>query len=924
MADRRTVTPQHTADLPGFGEFFKAVTGQLPYVWQSKAAEAIEQGSPPSAVTVPTGFGKTSLMLCWVWALARDLDRCTRSPVELRRVPMRYVVVVDRRAVVDDTTAMARRVAALLLDAEASEPVRLVADVLRLPGEELVLEVCQLRGGLPEKPENVRHPAVPAVIVGTVDLVGSRLLWRGYGVNSQRRSIEASLVGADVLFVLDEAHIAAQFLRTLRLLDVQQAEEGWFAGTVPGRFVVEMSATPRAGSIAFDWALEASARADVGERRERRRATRVEIVRAEARTSDAALLWFLRRVNPRPGEPLLVFANTPATAKKASDVLAKRPALAAASIRPPVLIGGMPEHFRASPRLAEVVDSFRTGLRASGSHEGISLPGSTAVALCATQTLEVGADLDADHLISSVAAPAALIQRLGRVNRVGARDGCTVTIVVGDGEPEPVYGAGAADLGAALLAANPGTLGDLEELLTGAEAGRWRDPERSLAVLPRHIFEAYTRTAGSLFEPEVGRWLRPPADPRAEVVVTFRASMTAINDEPPLIDHLTRCPPGPGESWTVPISLAGELLDAARRQHAGAFLLDPTRTQPVNPNPEKADLRPGWILVFGQQLDAFGIPGAGTDLVLDLPASERPFAIVWREDHVSVEGDDVESGTSDDDDLAGWMSPDVLAARAGDMDAAIRSVRREGDQVDLAPAFSVTALLDGDGRATSWLEILRLRGVDEPVPDQVVLLSEHQAAVAHRVRSWAIRLGLPEGIVHDVTLAAAHHDDGKLADIVQSELRTYLDAQGALQMLGGDAVAKSMLPRRWWPRARRLAGIPIGYRHEAGSADRFDVLLADAAIDPVDADLVRHLILTHHGWWRGPGPTLTDPRVATPAYQDPGAPEWAQGPDQFASLNRRYGPYTLALAETLVRLADWRESRTVSCSCSLQEEVREP
>ena len=69
-------------------------------------------------------------------------------------------------------------------------------------------------------------------------------------------------------------------------------------------------------------------------------------------------------------------------------------------------------------------------------------------------------------------------------------------------------------------------------------------------------------------------------------------------------------------------------------------------------------------------------------------------------------------------------------------------------------------------------------------------------------------------------------------------------------------------------------------------------------------------MLTHHGWFRGAG--LAIDADDAPAYQDPTQPQWLTCPDRFAALTHRLGPYTLALAESLVRLADWHESRLVS------------
>ena len=65
-----------------------------------------------------------------------------------------------------------------------------------------------LRGGLADDGAWRANPAPHTVIVGTVDMVGSRLLFAGYGDGRSRRALHAGLLGHDTLVLLDEAHLA--------------------------------------------------------------------------------------------------------------------------------------------------------------------------------------------------------------------------------------------------------------------------------------------------------------------------------------------------------------------------------------------------------------------------------------------------------------------------------------------------------------------------------------------------------------------------------------------------------------------------------------------------------------------------------------------------------------------------------------------
>jgi len=62
------------------------------------------------------------------------------------------------------------------------------------------------------------NPAGPAIIVGTVDMTGSRLLFQGYGISRKMRPYHAGLLGADTLLVLDEAHLVPPFEHLLRTI----------------------------------------------------------------------------------------------------------------------------------------------------------------------------------------------------------------------------------------------------------------------------------------------------------------------------------------------------------------------------------------------------------------------------------------------------------------------------------------------------------------------------------------------------------------------------------------------------------------------------------------------------------------------------------------------------------------------------------
>ncbi len=164
-------------------------------------------------------------------------------------LPRRLAYVVNRRTVVDQATSVVELIQKRLLAPNASDwsqheqALRELAAALRelSASDELLLAVSTLRGELADNEEWKGDPARLAIIIGTIDMVGSKLLFSGYGDGRYWRAQHAGLVGQDSLIVHDEAHLTPAFSELLRhVADVQrQASE-----PRPVR-VMELSATSR-------------------------------------------------------------------------------------------------------------------------------------------------------------------------------------------------------------------------------------------------------------------------------------------------------------------------------------------------------------------------------------------------------------------------------------------------------------------------------------------------------------------------------------------------------------------------------------------------------------------------------------------------------------------------------------------------------
>ena len=193
----------HPGELPSIPHFH-ALTGENPYPWQRRLYMEFVAGQVPVALSIPTGLGKTESVLLALLAQLVNPE-----------LPRRVVYIVDRRAIVDQTAVAIRgwidRIGAV------PELARAFDRCAAFPGP-CPVGLGVLRGGLADDGEWRVDPARPTVVVGSIDMVGSRLLFSGYGAGRSRRAMDAGLLGHDALVMLDEAHLAPVMGEMLRAL----------------------------------------------------------------------------------------------------------------------------------------------------------------------------------------------------------------------------------------------------------------------------------------------------------------------------------------------------------------------------------------------------------------------------------------------------------------------------------------------------------------------------------------------------------------------------------------------------------------------------------------------------------------------------------------------------------------------------------
>ena len=577
-----------------FAEFFVALWGKRPFCWQKDLAKRVLEceaasadlpgvdapsgasgamsSSWPDAIALPTASGKTACMDIALFALAAQAARLDSG--QAITTPRRTFFVVDRRVIVDEAYERARRLAEKLEQA-VDGILKVVADDLRRIahgaatgfGGERPLAVYALRGGMYRSEAWARNPLQPTIVASTVDQIGSRLLFRAYGRGAGTWPIYAGLVANDSLILLDEAHCAQPFLQTLRAV---RRYRTWAHEPLRRCFhPVVMSATPPPGIDDVFRDLSGDGRDPDHPLGRRQLANKPAALRpisnakddkASGRFSKALVQSALDLLNG-DRRAVVVFVNRVATARETHRRLRQKEEVEA------ILLTG---RMRPVDKDAVVRRIHDLGLQ---SNQAAGRRLENPVIVVATQTLEVGADLDFDGLVTECASLDALRQRFGRLNRMGREIEARTWILIRADQAKPARSAKKDPVYGEALTRTWKWLGDHEnedgEVDFGiAHLDRLLAEDDSLAgldapsadapvMLPAHV-DCWAQTAPEPWpSPDVAHFLRGPRESVPDVQVCWRADidLTGADAQDDAIESLTLCPPGSRETLPVPIGV---------------------------------------------------------------------------------------------------------------------------------------------------------------------------------------------------------------------------------------------------------------------------------------------------------------------------------------------------------------------------------
>lgn len=910
--------------MPEFAEFYRALNGRDPFPWQARLArQVVKDELWPQEIGVPTGLGKTACLEIAIWWLASQADR---TPAE-RSAPTRIWWVVNRRLLVDSTASQADRIAEALhacdpgnsrnrehgdnvLSAVAYRLRSLSADRDAPP-----LEVIKLRGGVATRTPT--DPSRPTVVLCTLPMYGSRLLFRGYG--SRLLAVDAAMAGTDSLVLADEAHLAPH-LRSL-VLALAECNPGAQPILCDNRSRATVVALTATGDVdqanRFDLADDDERNEVIRMRLDAAKPTCLRDVDSKDVSKDLAEATAELMAQASSPASFLVFANSPSTARATFLRIRDRKTSGEQTPEVILLTGRMRE--REAERVRTRILDPESGMAAGKANNGRK----RHLVVVATQTLEVGADIDAEYLVTETCGVRALTQRLGRLNRLGLHPHSRAIYVhapppkrrttrgKAQGQDAwPVYGAEPAAVLKRLqkFRQEEGGMIDLSPRRVAEALGPPCDnPGRAPEILTGILWEWVKTTTPPEGEAPVEPYFSGIATPEYSLSVIWRAHLPKAGTRlwPRATDR---------EAVEVPLSEFREALvedEVVHRLSSDGVTVEEVASH--------SELRPGdQVLIPADRglMDEFGWNPNATAPVVD----------------VSLLGGGLPLDGTAIKRLCGISVSDLVARAVGGLEDEMDDADRNNAAEKLLKAVR-NAQPPSGWDSSEWadftnslepriiearLEVPRLKTrnfarearvgeFDETSLGTTTQLGPHGETVGKRAGVVAERIGVPSELQEVIALAGNLHDIGK----ADPRFQRWLDPEGNAKV----PMAKSNAPRHRWEAMREQAGWPRGGRHEDLSARLVQAWLKDQPSwgSSTLRDLLIHLVISHHGKGRPLVPPVHDDthgkvcsvvsgtRVEVAA--DLSVVDWEQ-PARFRRLNKLFGPWGLALLESIVIRSD--------------------
>lgn len=864
-----------------FDEWFEKLTGNAPFPWQRALHKRLTGNDPakrfPSICDIPTGLGKTSVIAIWLLALVHHGRRG-----QARSFPRRLVYVVNRRTVVDQSTREAEHLRQNLISDPSLREIADTLESLAAQGSSSPLAISTLRGQFADNAEWRDDPARPSVIVGTVDMIGSRLLFSGYGRGFKTKPLHAAFLGQDALLVHDEAHLEPAFQCLVESIHKEQQRNDWERG----RFhVMSLSATARTRGDVLGLSAEDHENDTVKARIGAAKAITFHDVADDKEGTDKLAELALQDRFKNSGKAILVFV------RRVKDVFSIKKKLEIGKHPVETLTGTLRGYER--DKLVENPIFARFMPKA-----GVPVTEGTVYLIC-TSAGEVGVNISADHLVCDLTPLDSMAQRFGRVHRFGrpCEHVACIEIVASTAKANDEFGERvkrtreilerlpSRDEGTG-RSASPAALSEMMRSLSDEERRAAFSPQPTILPATDILFDAWAMT--SIRDSLPGR---PPVDDYLhgvseyeppQTLVAWRLEVERLGSELLEVHHpedlLEDFPLKPHELIRDRTDrVVAELAEiAGRHPNAPVWVFEPDGTirPPVSLSEtmsERDKKRQQQSFAGCTVLLPPSVGGLSNGLLAGAAVAVQDECYDVADQWMDARGQPRRGRT--DEDVPGGM----------------RLIRA----LDLCESPEAQDDSDGNDAPRIWSWYVQPKSADDDgskTARSKELLTDHLIKAGHHALAIATKL-LTSDEARAIATAAEWHDLGKDRRVWQRSIGNTREQTFAKSGPG-------MRPREI-----------TSYRHEFGSLLDVAKLPAFASLQPEQRELVLHVVAAHHGRAR---PHFPLDEAFDPDYPTFRAVEVAREiPRRFAALQSRYGRWGLAYLESLVRAADALASQEI-------------
>ena len=838
---------------------FECITGNKPYPWQKRLYKMFLNGKIPEILDIPTGLGKTSIIFVWLIAWYNSQINHIRA-----RIPSRLIYIVDRRVIVD----------------QATDEIQKLQDKAKAVMQDKLdhVNVSTFRGGggLADNKVWLKHPDKPAIIIGTVDMIGSRLFFSGYGVGHKTKSFYAGLLGQDSIIVLDETHLSPALEQSL--VNSKSISQNVEDKLFPLNICLMSATQHRDSDSRFELDQDDLAEEEIKKRYKAKKHLRIIDIK-QGNMPDVISEHALGKKGR-----ILIYLQKPNDVKKTKEIIEKQG-------RPVIALAGT---LRGWERDALVKNKTYKLFLSSNKPK----PKHDSCFLVSTSAGEVGVDIDADHMLCDITTFDSLVQRLGRVNRAGNMQDTEITVMYSD----------------TLIKKNKSISTQLEKTkdilkkltingtynaspynlskIPSTDKQEASEPKPQLQPLTEEILGMWAMT--SIYDtyssrPDVNYWLRgEPESPRPDTYVAWREDVEYLVDvdEEKIEDILDTYRILPHEmardySYNV-YSFLRKLQTKYGKQR---IIIQAKDGKCHVKNIDAVNLDEIYFATILLSPDVGGLDSDGFlsitgDYATDVADKEPPTNL--KDDN--SKSIDIVKGLKrtrlvvrhDEDNKS------VITRHLGCKDTTIEFDKWIVSNKQLILSNTIIISRDDEDKVTEELcYYVKKTERQQSVSSKPQKLDDHLDDVERLAQKMTKNMGLAKDIQSAIIIAAKYHDIGKQHKYWQDCMRVD-DEDRPLAKTGHNQKPLNM----------------GGFRHEFESM--IECIKENDVSTHSEKDLILHLISSHHGWSR--------PCFKPNASLDDSKSNHVDVLTRYVRLQRRFGYWGLAWLESIIRGADWQAS----------------